>query len=73
MAGDKMMTPEGTVTHPFAATILMDPSQLYSFGRAFEDRPEVRILKVDDQTPSCWTVYAACASEGVQDLLESNW
>jgi hypothetical protein len=50
MAGDKMMTPEGTVTHPFAATILMDPSQLYSFGRAFEDRPEVRILKVDDQT-----------------------
>jgi len=70
---DKMMIPEGAKTHPFVATILMEPSQLYSFERAFEDRREVRILKVDDKTPSCWTVYAACASEEVQALLESNW
>jgi hypothetical protein len=33
---------------------------------------EVRRLKIDD-TPGCWTVYAACVSDEVQDLLESNW
>ena len=73
MATDKMMIPEGTKTHPFVATILMDPSQLSSFERAFEDRREVRILKVDDKTPSCWIVYAACANEEIQKLMESNW
>jgi hypothetical protein len=73
MADNKMMIPQGTKTHPFVATILMDPAQLYGFEQAFEDRREVKILKVDDSTPSCWTVYAACASEEVQDLLESNW
>jgi hypothetical protein len=65
--------PEGTKTHPFEATILMDPVQLHSFERTFEDRREVRILKVDDSTPDWWTVYAACASEEVQNQLESNW
>jgi hypothetical protein len=70
---EKMMTPEGTRTHPFVATIHLDPANLFSFERAFEGRREVRILKVDDKMPSCWTVYAACASEEVQELLESNW
>jgi hypothetical protein len=73
MANDKLIIPEGSKTHPFVATILMDPAKLYSFERAFEDRREVRILKVDDKTPDCWIVYAACASEEVQNLLEDNW
>jgi hypothetical protein len=73
MSDDEMMIPEATKTHPFVATILMDPAHLYPFERAFEDRREVKILKIDDETPGCWTVYAACASEEVQVLLESNW
>ena len=73
VAEDEMMVPEGTKTHPFVATILMDPAKLHSFKRAFEDRREVRILMVDDKTPGCWTLYAACASEEVHGLLESNW
>jgi hypothetical protein len=73
MAEDEKMTPEGTTTHPFVATILMDPAKLHSFERTFEDRREVKILKVDDKTPGCWTVYADCASEEVQDLTERNW
>jgi hypothetical protein len=52
--------------------IFMEPAQLYSFERAFEDRREVRTLKGDDKTPGWCTVYAACASEEVQDFLESN-
>jgi hypothetical protein len=73
MADDITTIPEGTKTHPFVATLPMDPAKLYAFECAFEDRREVKILKVDDSTPGCWTVYAACASEEVQNLLESTW
>jgi hypothetical protein len=71
MTDTHFTSPEGTKTHPFVATILMDPAKLYSFERAIEDGREVKILKVDDLTPSAGR--AACASEEVQDLLESNW
>jgi hypothetical protein len=55
------------------ATIVMDPARWYDFERTFEDRPEVRIVKLDHSTPDMWTVYVACASDEVRDLLESNW
>jgi hypothetical protein len=38
-------------THPHLATIVMDPARWYDFERTFEDRPEVRILRLDDRTP----------------------
>ena len=60
-------------THPYLATIVMDPARWYDFERTFEDRPEVKILKLDHRTADAWTVYAACASETVRDLLEANW
>ena len=64
---------KGTKTHPYIATIIMDPAMWSRFEATFEDRPEVKIRRVDDQTPDAWTVYVACASEAVKDLLESNW
>jgi len=42
-----------------------------NYIRSNEDRREVRIPKVDDKT-AAWR-YAACLSEEVLDLLESNW
>jgi hypothetical protein len=60
-------------THPHLATIVMDPARWYDFERTFEDRPEVRILRLDDRTPDAWTVRVACASQEVRDLLEANW
>jgi hypothetical protein len=71
---DTEITPiEGTKTHPYVATIFLDPARWFDFERTFDDRPEVKILKVDRQVPSAWTVYVACASAEVVDLLESNW
>ena len=60
-------------THPHLATIVMDPARWHEFERMFEDRPEVKIRKLDHTTADAWTVYVACASETVRDLLESNW
>ena len=60
-------------THPHVATIVMDPAAWFDFERTFEDRPEVKILKVDQATPDEWTVFVACASDEVRKLLESNW
>lgn len=71
MTDDTM--PQGTKTHPWVATIFMEPANFYRFERDFEDRYEVRILNVDTETPDCWTVYAGCASREIQKLLESNW
>jgi hypothetical protein len=65
--------PDGTKTHPYVATIVMDPAKWFRFEQVFEDRPEVKILGLDNRTPDWWTVYAGCASEEVQDLIESGW
>jgi hypothetical protein len=63
----------GTSTHPYVATILMDPADWTRFQDTFEDRPEVHQLGVDRNEPDSWTIYTACASREVCDLLESNW
>jgi hypothetical protein len=60
-------------THPYIATILMDPATWSRFEAMFEDRPEVKARHVDRVQPDVWTVYVACASEAVRDLLEPNW
>jgi hypothetical protein len=64
---------QGTSTHPYLATISMDPAHWAKFEAAFADRPEVRQLGVDRSSADCLMVYAACASRTVRDLLESNW
>jgi hypothetical protein len=73
MTNTKMTPSEGTSTHPHLAAIIMEPAMWARFERAFEDRPEVKVLTVDRRTPDAWTVYAACNSREVQDLLEANW
>jgi hypothetical protein len=64
---------QGTSTHPYLATIAMDPAHWINYEAAFADRPEVRQLGVDQSLADCWMVYTACASRAVRDLLESNW
>jgi hypothetical protein len=63
----------GTKSHPYVVAIVLDPAQWHYFERMFEDRPEVRIRKLDHRTADAWTVYVACASQEVRDLLEANW
>jgi len=63
----------GTSAHPYVATIDMDPAEWAMFESTFEDRPEVQQLGVDRSSADEWTVYAACDSRSVRDLLESNW
>ena len=60
-------------THPYIAMIVMDPVKWFDFERTFENRPEVKILKLDRGQPDDWIVYAACASDEVRKLLERNW
>ncbi len=64
---------KGTKTHPYVAVIVMDPARWHDFERTFEDRPELKIRKLDSSQPDQWTVYPACASETVRDLIEANW
>jgi hypothetical protein len=73
MTDAKTMPTVGTKTHPYLATLVMDPADGWRFERDFEDRPEVMIMKVDRRTPDHCTVYVGCASQRVQDLIESNW
>jgi hypothetical protein len=63
---------KGTTTHPYVATISIDPADWRRFERDFADRPEFKILKVDRRTPDYWAVYMGCASQRVQDDPESN-
>jgi hypothetical protein len=71
---DTDITPiEGTKTHPYIATIIMDPATWSHFEATFEDRPEVKVRRVDRNQPDVWTVYVAGASEAVKDLLEEHW
>jgi hypothetical protein len=62
---------QGTSTHPFVATIIIDPSMWSRFDALWEDRPEMKVLRVDRSRSQAWTIYAACASRSVRDLLES--
>lgn len=60
-------------SHPYLATILLDPADVGKFERLSEDQPAVRILGIDRSTPDQWRVFAACATRATQDLLESSW
>ena len=60
-------------THPYIATVVLDPSDVAKFRRLNEDEPAVIILGVDQGTPDYWTLFAACASRAAKDLLESEW
>jgi len=60
-------------THPYLATLYIDPAELHDLERRFTDRREVKILGVDTTMPDNWVVYVACASEQIVRKLEENW
>jgi hypothetical protein len=60
-------------THPCLAKLIMNPADWHDFESRFEDRPEVKVRRLDTSQPDQWAVWVACASEAVRDLLEENW
>jgi hypothetical protein len=63
----------GTATHPYIASVALDPVQVGRFVRLTEDQPDIRLLGIDNRTADRWTVFVACASKTGCDLLESEW
>ncbi|MGY0788070.1 hypothetical protein ACW7BJ_01790 [Azospirillum argentinense] len=63
-----------TKTHPYTATITLDPYHWARFQQLSENHPEAIISDVDITTPNLWTVTVACASETVREKLEdAGW
>jgi len=62
-----------TKTHPYVAAVVIDPVDWSRFEAFYEDRPEVKIRKVDRSQPDWWTIHVACASQAVEELVESSW
>jgi hypothetical protein len=60
-------------SHPYTATIILDPMEVGRFHRMAEDRPEITVLGVEQSMADHWTIFVACASRDGRDLLESNW
>lgn len=60
-------------SHPYLATLTIDPADWHRFEQMADDRPEIRIRKLDRSEPDRWIVYVACASVAVKDLLERAW
>ena len=60
-------------THPYVASITIDPVDLRRVQRMVEDRPELRFLDYDDAEPDAWPVRVGCASRAVADAVEDAW
>jgi hypothetical protein len=60
-------------THPYLASIVMNPTDVGRFLRITEDQPDVAALGIDKRKPDRWTVFVACASKTGRDMLESGW
>jgi hypothetical protein len=63
----------GPRSHPYIATISIDPADFRQFERLTEDRPEFRLLHCEDREPDCWTLSVGCASAEVASRLEAGW
>jgi hypothetical protein len=60
-------------SHPYIATLTIDPADLRRIQSLVEDRPELKFLDYDDSKPDLWTVRVACASREVVNRLEDAW
>lgn len=60
-------------THPYVATVTVDPADLGEVERMIDSRRELRLLDVDDSTADTWTVRVGCASERVRDMFDERW
>ena len=73
MRHHEIICPKGTDTHPYVATVFLDPATFARFQQLTEDRDDVKVLGVDRSTSEHWTVFAGCASKKGARLLESNF
>lgn len=60
-------------THPHVVTIDIDPGEWRRIERVIEERPELRLLHLDDGRANQWRVVIGCASEAVRDAAEDGW
>lgn len=60
-------------THPHVATITIDPGDWRRIERVIEERPELRLLHLDDGRANHWRVTIGCASEQMRDVIEDGW
>jgi hypothetical protein len=74
MTHNELTSPfQPTVTHPYLATISVDPMVVARFLRLAEDHPDIKVQGIDRTQPDTWIIYAACASDTGRDMLESEW
>jgi hypothetical protein len=62
------------VTHPYTATLTIDPVMLHRLRRLVDDdNGEVVVGEVDRSKPDIWHVTLHCASQAVADRMEDGW
>lgn len=60
-------------THPYVATLRIDPADLRRLQRMTEDARELRVLDVNDSQADQWTVRIRCASQRVCKMVDDAW
>jgi len=61
------------ITHPYLATISIDPVDARRFLQLMEHHPELTLCHIDRQEPDCWIIYLGCASEEACDRVQDAW
>ncbi|MDO9714292.1 hypothetical protein [Paracraurococcus lichenis] len=54
-------------SHRYKTVARIDPADHRRLKRFIEDRPELRLLGIEDNLPDQWGVHVGCASERVRD------
>jgi hypothetical protein len=60
-------------SHPYIATIIVDPADFHRIERLIDDSRELRLLDCDDSEADHWKVRIGCASEAVKANVEDAW
>jgi hypothetical protein len=60
-------------THPYIASITIDPVDFGRLQRMAENQPELRFIDFDDSKPDTWVVRIGCASRAVVAGLKDAW
>ena len=62
-----------SVSPPYTVTLSIDPADWRRVERMIEDRPELRLVHLDDARADRWTIIVGCASDRVRDAVEDGW
>lgn len=60
-------------SHPYVATIRIDPVEFDYFERLIFDSPELRLAGREIDQPDTWKLHIACASKSVMYGVEDRW